>query len=64
VLLKRPDGCKLDRTFSTQGRVWAEMHVVWTDDAWSNWRPDFVQTQNEAKILTNSPFGHSGTKIT
>jgi hypothetical protein len=20
--------------------------------------------QNEAKILTNSPFGHSGTKIT
>jgi hypothetical protein len=25
---------------------------------------DFVQTQNEAKILTNSPFGHYGTKIT
>jgi hypothetical protein len=25
---------------------------------------DFVQTQNDAKILTNSPFGHSGTKIT
>jgi hypothetical protein len=25
---------------------------------------DFVQTQNKAKILTNSPFGHSGTKIT
>jgi hypothetical protein len=24
----------------------------------------FVQTQNEAKILTNSPFGYSGTKIT
>jgi hypothetical protein len=24
---------------------------------------DFVQTQNEAKILTNSPFAHSGTKI-
>jgi hypothetical protein len=24
---------------------------------------DFVQTHNEAKILTNSPFGHSGTKI-
>jgi hypothetical protein len=23
---------------------------------------DFVQTHNEAKILTNSPFGHSGTK--
>jgi len=23
---------------------------------------DFVQTQNEAKILTNSPFGHFGTK--
>jgi len=22
------------------------------------------KTQNEAKILTNSPFGHSGTKIT
>jgi len=25
---------------------------------------DFFQTQNEAKILTNSSFGHSGTKIT
>jgi hypothetical protein len=25
---------------------------------------DFVQTQNEAKLLTNSPFGHFGTKIT
>jgi hypothetical protein len=25
---------------------------------------DFVQTQNDAKILTNSPFGHSVTKIT
>jgi hypothetical protein len=25
---------------------------------------DFVQTQNEAKILTNSLFGHSGSKIT
>jgi len=25
---------------------------------------DFVQTQNETKILTNSPFGYSGTKIT
>jgi hypothetical protein len=25
---------------------------------------DFVQTQNETKILTNSTFGHSGTKIT
>jgi hypothetical protein len=25
---------------------------------------DFAQTQNEAKILINSPFGHSGTKIT
>jgi hypothetical protein len=25
---------------------------------------NFVQTQNEAKKLTNSPFGHSGTKIT
>jgi hypothetical protein len=24
---------------------------------------DFFQTQNEAKILTNSPFGHSGTKF-
>jgi hypothetical protein len=23
---------------------------------------NFFQTQNEAKILTNSPFGHSGTK--
>jgi hypothetical protein len=25
---------------------------------------DFVQTHNETKILTNSPFGHFGTKIT
>jgi hypothetical protein len=40
VLLKRPDGCKLDRTFSTQCRVWTEVHVVQTDDAWSDWHPD------------------------
>jgi hypothetical protein len=32
---RRPDGCKLDRTFSTQWRVRAERHVVRTDDAWS-----------------------------
>jgi hypothetical protein len=40
VLLKRLDGCKLDRTFSTQWRVQMEMQVVRTDDAWSDWRPD------------------------
>jgi hypothetical protein len=40
VLLKRPDGCKLDRTISTQWRVWTEMHVVRTDDTWFDWRPD------------------------
>jgi len=40
VLLKRLDGCKLDRTFSTQLRVWTERHVVRTDDAWSVWSPD------------------------
>jgi hypothetical protein len=40
VLLKRPDGCKLDRTFSTQWMFRTEMHVVQTDDAWSDWRPD------------------------
>jgi hypothetical protein len=40
VLLKRLDGYKLDRTFSTQWRVRTEMHVVRTDDAWSDWRPD------------------------
>jgi hypothetical protein len=40
VLLKRPDGCKLDRTFSTQWRVRTERHVVWTDDAWSVWSLD------------------------
>jgi hypothetical protein len=40
VLLKCPDGCKLDRTFSTQWRVRTEVHVVRTDDAWSDWRPD------------------------
>jgi hypothetical protein len=39
-LLRRPDGCKLDRTFSTQWMVRAEMHVVWTDGVWSVWRPD------------------------
>jgi hypothetical protein len=33
VLLRRQDGCKLDRNFSTQWRVW-------TDDAWSDWRSD------------------------
>jgi hypothetical protein len=40
VLLKRQDGCKLDKTFSTQWRVRTEMHVVRTDDAWSDWCPD------------------------
>jgi hypothetical protein len=40
VLLKRSDGYKLDRTFLAQWRVRTEMHVVWTDDAWSDWRPD------------------------
>jgi hypothetical protein len=37
---RRPDGCKLDRTFSTQWRVQTERHVVRTDDAWSVWSPD------------------------
>jgi hypothetical protein len=40
VLLKRLDKCKLDRTFSTQWRVWTERHVVWADDAWSVWHPE------------------------
>jgi len=40
VLLKRPDGFKLDRTFSTQWRVRTERHVVRTDDAWSVWSSD------------------------
>jgi hypothetical protein len=40
VLLKRTDGCKLDRTFSTQWRVQTERHVFWTDDSWSVWSPD------------------------
>jgi hypothetical protein len=106
VLLKRPNGCKLDRTFSTQWRVQTERHVVRTDgtvDRWASGRDgsivraadreleilltcrqnrltslwiveslftaslhisNFVQTQNEAKILTNRTFDHSGTKIT
>jgi hypothetical protein len=38
VLLRRPDGCKLDRTFLTQWRVRTEMHVVRMDDAWSDRR--------------------------
>jgi hypothetical protein len=40
VLLRCPDECKLDRNFSTQWRVRTKMHVVRTDDAWSDWRPD------------------------
>jgi hypothetical protein len=40
VFLRRPDGCKLDRTFSTQWRVRTEMHVVQTDDARSDWCSD------------------------
>jgi len=42
VLLTCSDGCKLDRNFSTQWRVQTEMniHVVWTDDAWFDWRSD------------------------
>jgi hypothetical protein len=40
MLLSCSDGCKLDRNFSTQWRVRSEMHVVRTDDAWSDWRPD------------------------
>jgi hypothetical protein len=40
VLLKHPDGCKLDRTFSTQWRVQTERHVVRKDDAWSVWSPN------------------------
>jgi len=112
VLLKRPDGCKLDRTFSTQYSVWTEWlrrsdgwcwsvlavwtvrHVIRMDgtvDKWASGRDgsivrtanrkleilltcrqnrptslwiveslftaslhisDFVQTENEAKILT------------
>jgi hypothetical protein len=40
MLLKRPDGWKLDRTFSTQWRVRTERHVIRTDDAWSVWSPD------------------------
>jgi hypothetical protein len=38
VLLRRLDGSKLDRNFSTQWRVRTEMHVVRIDDAWSDWR--------------------------
>jgi hypothetical protein len=40
VLLKRPERCKLDRTFSTQWRVRTEVHVVRTDDARYDWRSD------------------------
>jgi hypothetical protein len=40
VLLSCPNGCNLDRNFSTQRKVRMEMHVVRTDDAWSDWRPD------------------------
>jgi hypothetical protein len=40
VLLKRPDGCKLDRNISIKWRVWTEMHIVRTNDAWSDWRLD------------------------
>jgi hypothetical protein len=40
VLLKRPNGCKLDKAFSTQWRVRTEMYIVRTDDAWSDWHLD------------------------
>jgi hypothetical protein len=40
VLLKCPDECKLDRTFSTQWRVRTERHVIRKDDAWSVWSSD------------------------
>jgi hypothetical protein len=39
-LLRRPDGCKLDRNFSTQWRVRTKVHVVRTNDAWSDCRPN------------------------
>jgi hypothetical protein len=42
MLLRRPDGCKLDRTFSIQWRARTEVHVVRTDDAWSDWRSEGV----------------------
>jgi hypothetical protein len=40
MLMKHPDRCKLDRTFSTQWRVRTERHVVRMDDAWFVWSPD------------------------
>jgi hypothetical protein len=43
----------LDITLKVESLFTASLHIS-----------DFVQTQNNAKILTNSPFGHSGTKIT
>jgi len=39
-LLRRLDGCKLDRNFLTQWRVRREVYVIRTDDAWSDWRSD------------------------
>jgi hypothetical protein len=40
MLLSRPNGCKLDRNFSTQWRVRMEMHVVRMDDARCVWHPN------------------------
>jgi len=47
VLLRCLDGWKLDRNFSTQWRVRMEMHVVRTDDAWSDWRSDGMACRSD-----------------
>jgi hypothetical protein len=57
MLLKRPDGWKLDRTFSTQWRVRTERHIIRTDDAWSVWSPDGMARRPDGIVTDGRPNG-------
>jgi hypothetical protein len=63
VLLKRPDRCKLDRTFSTQWRVRTERHVVRTDDAWSVWSPDGMARRPDGLNSDRWASGRDGSIV-
>jgi hypothetical protein len=63
VLLKRPNGCKLDRTFSTQWRVRTERHVVRMDDAWSVWSPDGMACRPDGWNSDRLSSGRDGSIV-
>jgi hypothetical protein len=75
VLLKRPDGCKPDRTFSTQWRVRTERHVVRTDGTMTDGRPDgmawssgrltgnWKSSDSEAFLNSRIPVEHRYTQV-